>query len=66
MHTLTDDRLQGNATCDVEILNRQYLQLAGTISRDVRPGRGAKRISRQVGPPISTPSVDVPAPLVTP
>lgn len=56
--TLRDDHSHGCSAIDVELLNRQYLQLTGTMDRDVRAKRGAKRKSRQVGPPISTPSPD--------
>jgi hypothetical protein len=56
--TLADDRSLGLSTVEVELLNRQYLQLAGAIERDRSPKRGAKRKSRQVGPPVSTASAD--------
>ena len=46
-------------------LNRQYLQLTGSMDRDVWAKRGAKRKSRQVGPPVSAPSHDL-SPLVAP
>ena len=58
--TLRDDHSRGCSAIEVELLNRQYLQLTGTMDRDVWAKRGAKRKSRQVGPPVSTPS---PAPL---
>ena len=56
--TLRDARSHGCSAIEVELLNRQYLQLTGTMDRDVWAKRGAKRKSRQVGPPVSTPSPD--------
>ena len=50
---------------EIELLNRQYLQLAGTMDRDVWAKRGAKRKSRQVGPPDSTSASDSLSPLVS-
>ena len=47
-------------------LNRQYLQLTGSMDRDVWAKRGAKRKSRQVGPLVAAPSKDVLSPLVAP
>ncbi|MEQ1871552.1 MAG: hypothetical protein ABL961_16170 [Vicinamibacterales bacterium] len=61
--TLRDARSHGCSAIEVELLNRQYLQLAGTMDRDVWAKRGAKRKSRQVGPPVSTPSPDSLSPL---
>ena len=61
--TLRDDHSHGCSAVDVELLNGQYLQLTGTMDRDVWAKRGAKRKSRQVGPPISTPSPDYLPPL---
>jgi hypothetical protein len=61
---LRDDRSHGCSAVEVELLNRQYLQLTGTMDRDVWTRRGAKRKSRQVGPPFLTPSPDTPSPLV--
>jgi hypothetical protein len=61
---LRDDRSHGCSAVEVELLNRQYLQLTGTMDRDVWAKRGAKRKSRQVGPPLSMLSPDVPSPLV--
>jgi hypothetical protein len=49
--TLRDDHSHGCSAIEVELLNRQYLQLTGTMDRDVWAKRGAKRKSRQVGPP---------------
>ena len=62
--TLRDDHSHGCSAIEVELLNRQYLQLTGTMDRDVWAKRGAKRKSRQVGPPVSTPSPDTLSPLV--
>lgn len=62
--TLRDDRSHGCSTIEVELLNGQYLQLTGTMDRDVWAKRGAKRKSRQVGPPTSTTSPDALSPLV--
>jgi hypothetical protein len=56
--TLADDRSLGLSTVEVEILNRQYLQLTSAIERDTAAKRGAKRKPRQVGPPVSTLSED--------
>jgi hypothetical protein len=63
-HTLRDDRSHDCSAVDVELLNRQYLQLTGAMDRDVWAKRGAKRKSRQVGPPYSTSSPDSVSPLV--
>jgi hypothetical protein len=54
--TLRDDHSHGCSAIEVELLNSQYLQLTGTMDRDVWAKRGAKRKSRQVGPPVSAPS----------
>lgn len=62
--TLRDARSRGCSAIEVELLNRQYLQLAGTMDRDVWAKRGAKRKPRQVGPLVSAPSPDPPSPLV--
>ncbi len=62
--TLRDDRSHGCSAIEVELLNGQYLQLTGMLDRDVWAKRGAKRKSRQVGPPVSTPSSDTLSPLV--
>jgi hypothetical protein len=61
--TLRDDYSHGCSTIEVELLNRQYLQLTGSMDRDVWAKRGAKRKSRQVGPPVSTTSPDALSPL---
>ena len=61
---LRDHWSYGHSEVEVQPLNRQYLQLSGTIDRDVWAKRGAKRKSRQVGPPVSTPSQDSASPLV--
>jgi hypothetical protein len=62
--TLRDDHSHGCSAIEVELLNRQYLQLTGMMDRDVWAKRGAKRKSPQVGPPVSTLPSDIPAPLV--
>ncbi len=62
--TLRDDHSHGCSAIEVELLNRQYLQLTGTMDRDVWAKRGAKRKSRQVGPPLSTPAPGSLSPLV--
>jgi hypothetical protein len=62
--TLRDDHSRGCSAIEVQLLNRQYLQLTGTMDREVRAKRGAKRKSRQVGPPAVTPSPDTLPPLV--
>ena len=62
--TLRDDHSHGCSTIEVELLNRQYLQLTGSMDRDVCAKRGAKRKSRQVGPPLSTPATGSLSPLV--
>ncbi len=62
--TLRDDHLHGCSAIEVEPLNRQYLQLTGAMDRDIWTKRGAKRKSRQVGPPVSTTSPDALSPLV--
>jgi hypothetical protein len=62
--TLRDDHSHGCSTIEVEPLNRQYLQLTGTMDRDIWAKRGAKRKSRQVGPPVSTSSPEPLSPLV--
>jgi hypothetical protein len=64
--TLRDDHSRGSSAIEVELLNRQYLQLTGMMDRDVWAKQGAKRKSRQVGPPVSAPSHDVVSPLVAP
>lgn len=61
---LRDDRSHGCSAVEVELLNRHYLQLTGTMDCDIWTKRGAKRKSRQVGPPLLTPSPDTPSPLV--
>jgi hypothetical protein len=63
---LRDGRAYGRSAVEVQWLNRQYLQLTGTMDRDVWAKRGAQRKSRQVGPPVSTPSLDTPSALVAP
>ncbi len=54
--TLRDARSHDCSAVEVELLDRQYLQLTGTMDRDAWAKRGTKRKSRQVGPPVSTPS----------
>ena len=61
---LADDRARGCSTVEVELLNRQYLQLSGTMDRDAWAKRGAKRNPRQVGPPVSELSPSPRSPLV--
>ena len=63
---LRDDWSYGRSAVEVQPLNRQYLQLAGSMDRDVWAKRGAKRTSRQVGPPVSTVSQAIASPLVAP
>jgi hypothetical protein len=62
--TMRDDHSRGCSAIEVELLNRQYLQLTGSMDRDVWAKRGAKRKSRQVGPPVSRTSPDALSPLV--
>lgn len=62
--TLRDDHSHGCSAIEVELLNRQYLQLTGSMDRDLWAKRGAKRKSRQVGPSVSTTSPDALSPLV--
>ena len=65
--TLRDDRERGWGGCESRTLTGQYLQLTGRIGRDDGARRGAKRKSRQLGPPVSSPPHDFPSsPLVTP
>jgi hypothetical protein len=64
--TLRDDHSHGCSAIEVELLNCQYLQLTGMMDRDVWAKRGAKRKSRQVGPPVSPLSLDVSSSLVAP
>ena len=61
---LRDDCSYGRSAVEVQPLNRQYLQLTGSMDRDLWAKRGAKRKTRQVGPPVSTPSQDTGSPLV--
>ena len=63
---LRDDWSYGRSAVEIQPLNRQYLQLTGSMDRDVWAKRVAKRKSRQVGPPVSSPSLDVSSPLVAP
>ena len=64
--SLRDDRMHGWSACEIQILDGQYLQLTGTLDREAWAKRGAKRKSRQVGPPLSMASPDIPSPLVAP
>lgn len=65
--TLREGRERGRGTCEIHQLRGQYLQLTGVIDGAPRATRGAKRKSRQVGPPIAHPAVDdVSPPLVAP
>jgi hypothetical protein len=63
---LRDDWSYGRSAVEVQPLNRQYLQLSGSMDRDVWAKRGAKRKSRQVGPPVLAPSPEVLSTLVAP
>jgi hypothetical protein len=63
---LRDDWSDGRSAVEVQLLNRQYLQLTGSMDRDVWAKRGAKRESRQLGPLVSATSLDVLSPLVAP
>ena len=56
---LRDDWSYGRSAVEIQSLNRQYLQLTGSMDRDVWAKRGAKRKSRQLGPLVSPPSLDV-------
>jgi hypothetical protein len=62
--TLRDDHSHGCSAIEVELLNRQYLQLTGTIDRDAWAKRGANRNSRQLGSPVSVSSPGSLSPLV--
>ena len=62
--TLRDDHSHGCSAIEIEPLNRQYLQLTGTMDRDFWAKRGAKRKSRQVGPPVARTPPDSLSPLV--
>jgi hypothetical protein len=64
--SLRDDRTHGCSACEIQMLNGQYLQLTSTMDREAWAKRGAKRKSRQVGPPLSTACPDTPSPLVAP
>ena len=64
--SLRDDRMHGCSACEIQFLNAQYLQLTGAMDRETWAKKGAKRKSRQVGPPLSTASPDIPSPLVAP
>ena len=63
---LRDDWAYGRSAVEVQPLNRRYLQLTGSMDRDVWAKRGAKRKSRQVGPPVPAPSPEALSPLVAP
>lgn len=62
--TLADDHARGSSTVEVEFLDRQYLQLSGSMDRDTWARKGAKRKPRQVGPPVSEASPSPLSPLV--
>jgi hypothetical protein len=64
--TLRDHHTYGWSAAEIHMLNGQYLQLTGTMDRDVWARRGAKRKSRQVSPPTSMPSPNAASPLVAP
>jgi hypothetical protein len=51
--SLRDDWTYDRSAVEAQPLNRQYLQLTGSIDRDLCAKRGAKRKSRQVGSPRS-------------
>lgn len=53
--SLRDDRMHGCSSCEVQDLNAQYLQLTKAVDRELWAKRGAKRKSRQVGPPARRP-----------
>ncbi len=61
---LRDDRWYGCSAVEVQLLNRQYLQLTGTMDRDVWAKRGAKRKSPQVSPPPGSPPPETLSPLL--
>jgi hypothetical protein len=64
--SLRDDQMHGCSWCDVHDLNAQYLQLTKAVDREAWAKRGAKRKSRQIGPPVPGPSRDVLSPMVAP
>lgn len=64
--SLRDDRMHGCSACEAQDLNAQYLQLTSAVDREAWARRGAKRKSRQVGPPVSATSHDVLSPLAAP
>jgi hypothetical protein len=64
--SLRGDRMYGCSACEVQELNAQYLQLTKAIDREAWARKGAKRKSRQVGPPVPAPSQDVLSSLVAP
>jgi len=64
--SLRDNWTYGRSAVEVQPLNRQYLQLTPSIDRDLWAKRGAKRKSRQLGPPDPWLSSNVPSPLVAP
>ena len=64
--SLRDNWTYGRSAVEVQPLNRQYLQLTGSIDRDLWAKRGAKRKPRQVGPPDPSLSSNVPSSLVAP
>ena len=64
---LRDARSRGWGACEIELLPGQYLQLAGSIASGACATRGAKQKHVQVGPPLSSVSLDdVPLALVAP
>jgi hypothetical protein len=64
--SLRDDPTHGCSVCEIQDLNAQYLQLTKAVDREAWALRGAKRKSRQVGPPFATPSPEGISPLVAP
>lgn len=64
--SLRDDHLHGWSACEIQVLDAQYLQLTGAMDREARAQRGAKRKSRQVGPLLPAPSLQVPSAMEAP
>jgi hypothetical protein len=64
--SLRDDWSYGRSGVEVQSLNRQYLQLTGSMDRDLWAKKGAKRKSRQVSPPLASGSPDSLSALVAP
>ena len=64
--SLRDDHQHGWSACEIQRLDAQYLQLTGTMDRQAWATRGAKRKSRQVGPPGPAPSPSIPSTMEAP